>query len=351
MRCEPAAGASCSTPATREATAHGSFVPPTLIEIGRLAELEREVFGPVLHVLRYDREDLAALLGQINATGYGLTLGVHTRIDETVAQVVEAAHAGNIYVNRNVVGAVVGVQPFGGEGLSGTGPKAGGPLYLLRLLAARPDEEARAAVLASGPEAIAPIRGLPMGDEGTDPALARPAPLGPGAAAGRAGRLDRGDRPLRRAFAGRPLAFPPRPDRRSQPLRDGAAPGRALPGRGRRRPADPARRGARRRQPRPLAELGRPGLAAAARGSARPGRPGRRLDRPADRFDAVLHHGSRDELLQVLRRVAARPGPIVGVTALGVGDMAIPLERLVVERSLSINTAAAGGNASLMTMG
>src|SRR6185436_14400251 len=103
------------------------------IEIARLAELEREVFGPVLHVLRYDREDLAALLGQINATGYGLTLGVHTRIDEIVAQVVEAAHAGNIYINRNVVGAVVGVQAFGGEGLSGTGPKAGGPHYLLRL--------------------------------------------------------------------------------------------------------------------------------------------------------------------------------------------------------------------------
>ena len=121
-----------------EATAHGSFVLPTVIEIARLAELEREVFGPVLHVLRYDREDLAALLGQINATGYGLTLGVHTRIDETVAQVVDAAHAGNIYVNRNVVGAVVGVQPFGGEGLSGTGPKAGGPLYLLRLLRRAP---------------------------------------------------------------------------------------------------------------------------------------------------------------------------------------------------------------------
>ena len=114
-------------------TDHGTFVPPTLIEIGSIAELEREVFGPVLHLVRYARKDLPRLLQQINATGYGLTLGVHTRIDETIAQVVDQARAGNVYVNRNMVGAVVGVQPFGGEGLSGTGPKAGGPLLLWRL--------------------------------------------------------------------------------------------------------------------------------------------------------------------------------------------------------------------------
>lgn len=90
--------------------------------------------------MRYARGYPAALLAQINATGYGSTMGLHTRIDETIARVVDAAHAGNVYVNRNMVGAVVGVQPFGGEGLSGTGPKAGGPLYLYRLLAARPDD-------------------------------------------------------------------------------------------------------------------------------------------------------------------------------------------------------------------
>ena len=117
---------------------NGTYVLPTLIELDSIAELEREIFGPVLHVVRYRREDLDAMIDQINATGYGLTLGVHTRIDETIARVVERAHAGNIYVNRNMVGAVVGVQPFGGEGLSGTGPKAGGPLYLYRLLAMRP---------------------------------------------------------------------------------------------------------------------------------------------------------------------------------------------------------------------
>ncbi|RFB71331.1 MULTISPECIES: trifunctional transcriptional regulator/proline dehydrogenase/L-glutamate gamma-semialdehyde dehydrogenase [unclassified Herbaspirillum] len=112
---------------------HGTFVPPTVIEINDLAQLQREVFGPVLHVLRYRRNELPQLVGAINATGYGLTLGVHSRIDETIDFVARSAHVGNIYVNRNIVGAVVGVQPFGGEGKSGTGPKAGGPLYLKRL--------------------------------------------------------------------------------------------------------------------------------------------------------------------------------------------------------------------------
>ncbi|WP_164094331.1 aldehyde dehydrogenase family protein, partial [Stenotrophomonas maltophilia] len=83
-----------------------------------------------LHVLRYRRADLDALIADINRTGYGLTFGLHTRIDETIAHVTRKAEAGNIYVNRNMIGAVVGVQPFGGHGLSGTGPKAGGPLYL-----------------------------------------------------------------------------------------------------------------------------------------------------------------------------------------------------------------------------
>jgi RHH-type proline utilization regulon transcriptional repressor/proline dehydrogenase/delta 1-pyrroline-5-carboxylate dehydrogenase len=113
--------------------AQGTFVPPTVLEIGSMAELQREVFGPVLHVVRYRRADLAKVIDTINGTGYGLTLGVHSRIDETIDFIVSRAHVGNIYVNRNIVGAVVGVQPFGGEGKSGTGPKAGGPLYLKRL--------------------------------------------------------------------------------------------------------------------------------------------------------------------------------------------------------------------------
>jgi len=117
---------------------HGSFVPPTLIELKRVSDLTREVFGPVLHVVRYRRDALDALIDEINAAGYGLTFGLHSRIDEIIAHVTQRIAAGNLYVNRNIVGAVVGVQPFGGHGLSGTGPKAGGPLYLKRLLSSSP---------------------------------------------------------------------------------------------------------------------------------------------------------------------------------------------------------------------
>jgi RHH-type proline utilization regulon transcriptional repressor/proline dehydrogenase/delta 1-pyrroline-5-carboxylate dehydrogenase len=116
-----------------EACAAGCYVPPTLIELDSLDDLSSEVFGPVVHVLRYADGELDALLAAINGLGYGLTLGLHSRIDETVGHIVASARVGNIYVNRNMVGAVVGVQPFGGAGLSGTGPKAGGPLYLHRL--------------------------------------------------------------------------------------------------------------------------------------------------------------------------------------------------------------------------
>ncbi|WP_298674597.1 L-glutamate gamma-semialdehyde dehydrogenase, partial [uncultured Sphingomonas sp.] len=119
-------------------TAHGTFVPPTIIELDDIADLEREVFGPVLHVVRFRRSGLDRLIAAINATGYGLTFGLHTRLDETIAHVTARVKAGNLYINRNVIGAVVGVQPFGGRGLSGTGPKAGGPLYLGRLVTGAP---------------------------------------------------------------------------------------------------------------------------------------------------------------------------------------------------------------------
>jgi len=120
-----------------EATA-GTFVPPTIIELTSLDELQHEVFGPVLHVVRFARADLDRLVDRINGLGYGLTFGLHTRLDETMERVTRRIRIGNIYVNRNIIGAVVGVQPFGGHGLSGTGPKAGGPLYLRRLVRTRP---------------------------------------------------------------------------------------------------------------------------------------------------------------------------------------------------------------------
>lgn len=115
----------------------GSFMPPTAIAIANMQVLQEECFGPILHVIRYQRDTLDDVIAQINQTGYGLTLGVHSRINDTIQYIRERVHVGNCYVNRNMVGAVVGLQPFGGEGLSGTGPKAGGPHYLLRLCVER----------------------------------------------------------------------------------------------------------------------------------------------------------------------------------------------------------------------
>jgi RHH-type proline utilization regulon transcriptional repressor/proline dehydrogenase/delta 1-pyrroline-5-carboxylate dehydrogenase len=115
-----------------DATRAGTFFAPALIEIDSVSALEREVFGPVLHVLRFRSRDLQATIDAVNATGFGLTMGLHSRIDARARKLVELSGAGNIYINRNMIGAVVGVQPFGGRGLSGTGPKAGGPHYLTR---------------------------------------------------------------------------------------------------------------------------------------------------------------------------------------------------------------------------
>jgi RHH-type proline utilization regulon transcriptional repressor/proline dehydrogenase/delta 1-pyrroline-5-carboxylate dehydrogenase len=119
------------------ATAHGSFFAPCAYEIDSLSRLEREVFGPILHIVRWRGEDLDKVCDAIASTGYGLTLGIHSRIEDTIRRITTRLHVGNTYVNRNVIGAVVGVQPFGGEGLSGTGPKAGGPHYLYRFASER----------------------------------------------------------------------------------------------------------------------------------------------------------------------------------------------------------------------
>lgn len=110
----------------------GCFVAPHIFELKEAGELTEEVFGPILHVVRYPAENLEGVLQAIERTGYGLTLGVHSRIDDTIEAIIDRVQIGNVYVNRNMIGAVVGVQPFGGNGLSGTGPKAGGPHYLAR---------------------------------------------------------------------------------------------------------------------------------------------------------------------------------------------------------------------------
>ncbi|ECF9707992.1 L-glutamate gamma-semialdehyde dehydrogenase, partial [Salmonella enterica] len=322
----------------------GTFVMPTLIELENFAELEKEVFGPVLHVVRYNRNQLAELIEQINTSGYGLTLGVHTRIDETIAQVTGSAHVGNLYVNRNMVGAVVGVQPFGGEGLSGTGPKAGGPLYLYRLLAHRPPnalnttltrQDARYPVDAQlKTTLLAPLTAL------TQWAADRPALQ----------TLCRQFADLAQAGTQRLLPGPTGerntwtllPRERVLCLADDeqdtltqlaavlAVGSQALWS------DDAFHRDLAKRLP--AAVAARVQFAKAETLMAQP-------------FDAVIFHGDSDKLRTVCEAVAAREGAIVSVQGFARGESNILLERLYIERSLSVNTAAAGGNASLMTIG
>jgi len=305
------------------ACAHGTFVPPTLIEIDSVATLTREVFGPVLHLLRYRRDALDALLADINATGYGLTFGVHSRIDETIGHVTARSHAGNVYVNRNLIGAVVGVQPFGGHGLSGTGPKAGGPLYLRRLLATAPPA-------------------LPVAAAGAPAAATAWAAfcdaLGESAAAAQV-RQDIARTPLGTALE---LAGPVG-ERNVYTLHPRGAVlcvagtlaaacmqvGAALAAGNRALVlAAPATADLDARLP--------PPLRAQVRVIA---------DAAHETFAAALVDGSAADLLHWTRLLAQRDGPIVPVLA------ADALPWLLRERTVSTNTAAAGGNASLMSIG
>ena len=115
----------------------GHYMAPCAFEIDSIRSLEKEIFGPILHVVRYPSDQLDRVIDEINGTNYGLTLGIHSRIGRTQQYIVDRVQTGNCYVNRNMIGAVVGVQPFGGEKLSGTGPKAGGPHYMLRFATER----------------------------------------------------------------------------------------------------------------------------------------------------------------------------------------------------------------------
>ncbi|EPD3805179.1 trifunctional transcriptional regulator/proline dehydrogenase/L-glutamate gamma-semialdehyde dehydrogenase, partial [Cronobacter sakazakii] len=322
----------------------GTFVMPTLIELESFDEMKKEVFGPVLHVVRYNRNNLAGLIEQINKAGYGLTLGVHTRIDETIAQVTGSAHVGNLYVNRNMVGAVVGVQPFGGEGLSGTGPKAGGPLYLYRLLASRPETAVQTTLERHDARYAqdAQVKAL----------ITRPHQALTEWAAGR---------PELRALCEHYLAL----------SQSGVQ--RTLPG-------PTGERNTYTLLPRErvlcLADNEQDLLVQLAAATS----AGSRVlwvDEPLQRtlvkqlpaavnaiidfakpdvlfsqfFDAVIYHGDSDQLRALCEKVAARDGAIVSVQGFARGETNLLLERLWLERSLSVNTAAAGGNASLMTIG
>ena len=317
----------------------GTFVPPTLIEIERIDELEREVFGPVLHVLRWRREQLDELLTQIEATGYALTLGVHSRIDETIARVLTRTRAGNIYINRNMVGAVVGVQPFGGEGLSGTGPKAGGPLYLLRLLARCPQDAALRSVQACGASA------LPQATPALQALHDWAAAQGKLALAHHCARLaashPAGLQAILSGPTGERNVYQVKP-RESVLCCVGAHPNAeddALL-----QIAAVLAVGSSAVLPRSAAALHSRlpvPVQAALRLSAEDSMVG---------VDAALLHGNAQEALALAARLAAQQGPIVSLTVLTPGSVDVPLARLVTERSTSTNTAAAGGNASLMTL-
>jgi RHH-type proline utilization regulon transcriptional repressor/proline dehydrogenase/delta 1-pyrroline-5-carboxylate dehydrogenase len=295
----------------------GTFVAPTIVEIATIAQLEREVFGPVLHVVRFKRDELPDLIEAINATGYGLTFGLHTRLDATVEQVTSAIRAGNLYVNRNTIGAIVGVQPFGGRGLSGTGPKAGGPLYLGRLARKSPQ-------VLDAPAKVAPlVEAFANWLSGQGDAAS--------AAAARAMAASSG--------LGLELALP-------GPV--GETNLYALHPRGRvlLRPA--TREGLYGQMAAVLAS----GNTATVEGMALPaGLPDAVAARFApdagEHFAACLVEGDAEAVRAACKAVADLPGPIVPVHVTAGPNLVWLLE----EVSTSINTTAAGGNASLMMIG
>ncbi|NDJ58192.1 trifunctional transcriptional regulator/proline dehydrogenase/L-glutamate gamma-semialdehyde dehydrogenase [Enterobacteriaceae bacterium 4M9] len=323
---------------------NGTFVAPTLIELECFDELKREVFGPVLHVVRYRRENLNALVKQINDAGYGLTLGVHTRIDETIAQVTGQAHVGNLYVNRNMVGAVVGVQPFGGEGLSGTGPKAGGPLYLYRLLSHRP--EGAVQVTLTRQDAEKPVDAqMKTALQSAHQALSDWAQNRPELHAlcqAFAERAQSGTLRLLPGPTGERNSYSLMPRERVLCVADNEqdaltqlAAVTAVGSHVLWPDADVQRELAKK-----LPEAVKQHIALV--------KPDALFNQP---FDAVIYHGHSDQLRELCENVAARDGAIVTVQGFAHGETNVLLERLYVERSLSVNTAAAGGNASLMTIG
>ncbi|WP_158367582.1 trifunctional transcriptional regulator/proline dehydrogenase/L-glutamate gamma-semialdehyde dehydrogenase [Candidatus Williamhamiltonella defendens] len=325
----------------------GYFIKPTLIELDTIDELQEEIFGPVLHVIRFKRTDLMTVVDEVNATGYGLTLGIQSRIDKTIAEITARAKVGNIYVNRNMVGAVVGVQPFGGEGLSGTGPKAGGPFYLYRLLASRSNNALNQTLLQQTKEQISDVHQdktklnaqeafkewlrekdkselLALTQEYMQYTVSSQAFL----LAGPTGESntyqlcprekvlclsdDEKDAYIQLAavlVVGSQVIWP----KKNLQIQLFAS----LP---------------------PLVQ--------------------KRISFAENNdwssnnlfFDAVIYHGDHATLSVVCQQLAKRSGPIVSVQGLHKGDKQIQLERLIIERSVSINTTAAGGNTYLMTM-
>jgi RHH-type proline utilization regulon transcriptional repressor/proline dehydrogenase/delta 1-pyrroline-5-carboxylate dehydrogenase len=270
------------------APGQGTFIGPTVLKVGGIADMPREIFGPVLHIATFKAHEIDAVVDAINDTGYGLTFGLHSRIDDRVQRITERLHVGNTYVNRNQIGAVVGSQPFGGEGFSGTGPKAGGPHYLARFTrpphpAATPDDATTA------PEVVTRALSAP---QGTIPPVTHDLP-GP---TGESNRLS--------LVARAPLLC--------------LGPGRATAA----------------AQARLVRDLG--GAAVEA-----PGLDPRALTRLTG-FSGALWWGDEATGRAQAQALAARPGPILPLIA------APDAGHACLERHLCIDTTASGGNAQLL---
>ncbi|MBX3569722.1 MAG: bifunctional proline dehydrogenase/L-glutamate gamma-semialdehyde dehydrogenase PutA [Rhizobiaceae bacterium] len=317
----------------------GRFVAPHVFRVAGIEDLKREVFGPVLHVASFAADDIDRVIASINRRGYGLTFGLHTRIEARVQHVVDGVHAGNIYVNRNQIGAVVGSQPFGGEGLSGTGPKAGGPHYLRRfrtsplagtempegrrvtaseLADALPDFDAG---WAARGDRLATLRKLLRGKGGEALSAAAAIDFGPvdlPGPTGEANTLTLGPR-------GRVLCLGPDGDtllaQAIQALAAGNTVLAVVPG-----------------APTALQPLLGKGLPV----TAIDGRPDP-VESRALAVDAVAYSGSEKGLRIVRRVIAERSGPIVPL----IGEVLSPAA-YAHERSVCVDTTAAGGNASLL---
>jgi len=311
----------------------GTFVAPTLIEIDSLSELKYEVFGPVVHILRFDGDQLDQVIDAINDTGYGLTFGLHSRIDETIEHAVGRVRAGNLYINRNMVGAVVGVQPFGGEGKSGTGPKAGGPLYLHRLRgtenvapqalggerSSEKEDSVRAlAALAAwareqGLRELAASCAYYSGISFIQQEIALPGPTGE-------------INTLRFMPRGKVLCLAPAEDALLEQIAAVVATDNEA-----------------------LLEAGQRNLLA----KLPPNLDGKVQlhDNNYEQLAAILFQGSREARAELQTRMAARDGALLPVISPAADSGRYPLYRLIAERVVSVNTTAAGGNTTLMTLG
>ncbi len=366
----------CELPARAAA---GTFFAPRLYEIDSIERLDRELFGPIVHVIRYAASELDDLPRRLRATGYGLTFGVHSRIDESIERLARSVSAGNVYVNRNLVGAVVGVQPFGGRGLSGTGPKAGGPFTLLRLVRAAQASRSRpplpagervdgAAEVARCEPVVRRLReavGEPAARVAWAQRLAEriaadPA-LEPRERTALAARLRALADDASALFAPRTLGGPTGESNRfvveprgvfACPLREGArradallpAVAALLGGNAALLLPDPASEGLAREVRDRLEQAEFPASATALHVVRGPEVVATLLR--ACEIDGVACAGDAEHARLASRALAARPGAILPVID---SNSSLDLPRFVHEKTISVNTAASGGNAALLS--